>query len=165
MAARRHVTPLVVTTTGYEPTDPEGQAYHAKLKLGSVVGAEIARSRSLPQQRRYWSILAKVVELAPSGVSGREWRTPETLHAALKCATGYIEIVQLIDGRMVKIPESTRFDQMGHEAFCDFMTAATKIIEDEILGGEMSCDELLAETSRPETNAAARIMRNGDYGG
>lgn len=164
MATRRHVTPLRVTEEGYVPDDAEGRAYHAKLKPGQLVGAEIARSRSLPQQRRYWSILAKVVELAPSGVIGREWRTPEALHAALKCATGYIEIVQLIDGRMVKIPESTRFDQMGHEAFCDYLTAATKVIEDEILDGKMSCDELLSETSRPETNAAARIMRNGSFG-
>lgn len=147
---RRHVVPLCVTATGYEPTDPAGQEQHAKFKPGTIVGGEIARSRSVLQHRRYWLVLTAVVDYCP----GR-WRTPEELHQALKVATGHIEIVQLVDGKMVKIPSSTAFDNMSQTQFQAYHDAAMHVIEDEILGG-MSTDELLAHA---ETMASSRTVR------
>lgn len=158
MANRRHVTPLVVTATGYEPTDPEGKAYHAKLKIGSVVGGEIARSRSVVQNSLYWTVLTKVVETTT------EYSSPEALHEVLKIETDRVEVVKLIDGRYVKIPSSTSFAALKHEAFCEYMEQAFRAIEKHFLGG-MSIDEFMSHTDRAETNAAARIMREGTFGG
>lgn len=159
MAMRRHAIPLRVTETGYEPLDEAGRAQHAKLKVGATVGAEIARSRSVVQNSLYWTVLGKVVAHAPG-----EWRTPEALHEVLKVATGHIEIVKMINGRLIKIPQSTSFDAMPQDQFQAYLDAAFKIIQDEILGG-MSVDELLAHADRRETNAANEIIRQGNYGG
>lgn len=164
MSTRRHATILRVTAEGYQPADEESRKQHAKLKVGQTVGAEIARGRSIRQQGFYWSVLAKVVERAPG-----PWRTPEALHEALKVATGHIQIVQLIDGRLVKIPESTAFDAMTQDAFNTYTQAAFKMIEDEILGGEMSVDELLAQSGERRqwegSDAIEMIERAGSWGG
>jgi hypothetical protein len=146
MAARRHTTLLRVTATGYEPTEEDGIKQHAKLKLGMTVGADIARGRSVVQNALYWKVLTVVVAHCP----GR-WRTAEALHEVLKVGTGHVEIVQLIDGRLIKIPQSTAFDAMKQNQFQVYLDAAFRIIEDEILGG-VSIDELLANTGyrRPD---------------
>lgn len=157
MANRRHVTPLVVTATGYEPTDPEGKAYHAKLKPGSIVGGEIARSRSVVQNAYYWSVLTKVVETTT------DYSTPEALHEACKIETDRVEIVKTMGGRYVKIPSSTAFNSLSHEGFCEYMEAAFRAIEKHFLGGCLIA-EFMAHADRPDTNAAARIMREGNYG-
>ena len=158
MASRRNLTQLKVTEAGYIPVDDDGFKQHAKFKPGALVGAEIARNRSLPQHKMYWAVLTKVVEHAPG-----EWRTPEALHEVLKVATGRVETVKLLDGRLVKIPQSTSFAEMGQDAFNEYSAAAFQVICDEILDG-MSVDEFMSYTDRPETNAAARIISQGNWG-
>jgi len=163
MSARRLPTALRVTAAGYEPVDEDGATQHAKLKPGSIVGAQIARSRSLPQHRRYWSVLASVVTHCPGN-----WRTPEALHEALKVATGHVEICRLVDGRLIKIPESTAFDAMNQDLWAEYHDAAMHIIEDEILQG-MSVDELLTHTdasrARRDSNAIEAMLAAGNMGG
>lgn len=140
MANRRHMVQLRVTEVGYEPICEVGQKQHARLNVGSTVGGEIARGRSVVQNSLYWSVLTKVVTHAPG-----EWRTPEALHEVLKVATGHVEVVKLVDGRLIKIPQSTAFDAMPQDQFQSYVDAAFQVIQDEILGG-MSVDELLAHT-------------------
>lgn len=148
MSSRRHLILLRVTDTGYIPVDETGQKQHAKLKLGQTVSADIARGRSVVQNSLYWSVLTKVVATAPGA-----WRTAEALHEVLKVATGHIEIVKLIDGRLIKIPESTAFNAMTQDAFQTYLDAAFRIIQDEILGG-MSIDELMGTpaSESPQTD-------------
>ncbi|MDR3533986.1 MAG: hypothetical protein P4L90_25900 [Rhodopila sp.] len=164
MAGRRHGVPLRVTEKGYEPADEVGRKQHAKMKTGTLVRADIARSRSVAQHARYWSILAAVVTHCPGN-----WRTPEALHEALKVATGRVEIVQLVNGRLIKIPQSTSFDAMGQDDWQIYHDAAMRVIEDEILEGEMGVDELLAHADGAggsrDSNAAEAIVAAGQWGG
>lgn len=160
MASQRNRMMLRVTETGYVPDCDASRKQHAKLKPGTLVGAEIARSRSLPQHKRYWKALTAVVALCPG-----KWRTPEALHEALKVATGHIEIVQLVDGRLIKIPESTAFDAMSQDRFQVYCDAATRVIEDEILHGEMSIDNLLAQANDSEVQIVDRMIAAGQMGG
>ena len=161
--ARRHTISLRVTETGYIPDDDAARAQHKKFKVGTVVGAEIARSRSLQQHRLYWEILTKAIYHQRERPDGREWRTPEALHEALKVATGRTELLRLVDGRLVKVPQSTSFAAMGQDEFQAFFDEAKKVIEDEVVG--MSIDEMLTESTDPATNAAEDIMRFGSFGG
>jgi hypothetical protein len=142
----RHEIPLRVTEAGYEPTEDIGRAQHAKMKVGAVVGGRIARSRSITQHRLYWKVIQTVTE-----ATGR-WATPEALHLALKLATGHIEVVQLLNGRLVKVPESTAFNAMNQTEFQAYCTQAFRIICDEIMGG-MSIDELLTESGLSASEA------------
>lgn len=150
MSTHRNLIRLRVTESGYEPMDEAGEKQHAKMKVGDVVGAEIARSRSVVQNSYYWAVLAKVVTHAPG-----EWRTPEALHEVLKVATGHVEIVKLIGGRLIKIPQSTSFDRMPHETFQQYLDAAFKVIGDEILGG-MGVDEFMANADGYNPNDQLR---------
>lgn len=157
MAGRRLMVPLRVTEDGYSPVDEAGRKQHAKLKPGTIVGGEIARSRSVVQNSLYWTVLTAVVNHAPG-----QWRTPEALHEALKVATGHIQTVRLINGRLVLLPESTAFDAMTQDQFNAYTTAAFRLIEDEILGGEMSIDEMLANVDRAEGRRHAHHWEGAD---
>lgn len=109
-----------------------------RMKDGQLVAVRLIRGRSAAQNRRYWLVLKCVVD-----ATGR-WSTPDELHEALKVETGHYQAVQLIGGRVIKVPGSTSFDEMGQDAFQAYMDAAFRILCDEVLGG-MSVEELLQE--------------------
>lgn len=162
----RHTTMLQVTHDGYIPADDDARKQHAKMKFGQFVGARIARNRSVRQQRLYWKVLASVVKVAG------EYDTPEALHNALKVATNRIEICRLLNGRLVKIPMSTAFDEMNQEAFQSYMDEAMRLISVELMGG-MSPEDILAMAEEsegpqprqsPETNAVDKILTAGSFG-
>lgn len=134
--AGRHDIALRVTERGYEPVSDEGWKQHRRLKPGSLVGARIARSRSIQQHRRYW----KVLECAVNATDW--WATPELLHIALKEAAGHFTIVRLMNGRMIKVPGSTSFDEMNQEEFNAYCDAALRMLSDKL---EMSIEDLLEE--------------------
>jgi hypothetical protein len=128
---------LRVTAEGYTAGDDAAAKQHAKLKVGSLVGARIARSRSIQQHRRYW----KALECAVAATG--KWPTPEYLHVALKEATGHFMVVRLMNGRMVKVPGSTAFDEMNHEQFTAYSEDALRILADDI---GVSIEQLLDES-------------------
>lgn len=134
--AGRHDIPLRVTERGYEPASNDGWAQHKKLRPGTLVGARIARSRSIQHHRLYW----KVLECAVAATDC--WETPELLHIALKEATGHFTIVRLMNGRMIKVPGSTSFDDMNQDEFNAYCDAAFRILADKL---EMSIETLLDE--------------------
>jgi hypothetical protein len=138
MASDRHQVVLRVTERGYEPYDAAAWKQYGKIKVGTLVEAEIARGRSVIQNARYWAVLTKAVEATDW------WSTPEELHNALKVATGKIDIVRLIGGTLVKVPGSTSFRDMNQEAFNDYQESAFAILADKL---EMSVDDLLAEAN------------------
>ena len=132
----RHQVALLVTDKGYEPYDDASRKQHSKLKVGSLIGARIARSRSIQHHRLYW----KVLECAVNATDW--WLTPEALHLALKEATGYVTIVRSMSGKMMRIPESTSFDEMTQDEFKSYCDAAFRILADKL---EMPIEELLEE--------------------
>lgn len=160
MAARRHPIQLKVTEAGYEPACEAAQKQHAKMKPGDIVGAEIARGRSVRQHRLYWSVLTKVVEHTG------QWNTPEALHEVLKIETDHVEVVKLVSGRLIKIPESTAFDAMSQDRFQEYIDAAFQAIQTKLLDG-MSVDQFMAEAEGgpSDMNAVAAILRTGNFGG
>jgi hypothetical protein len=103
---------------------------------GTVAVRFSSRSRSAKQNAMYWRVLERVV--AATG----NWRTPEELHIALKIATGHVEVVKLVDGRLVKVPKSIAFDALDQDEAQTFYDAAFRVICDEVMGG-MSLEELL----------------------
>jgi len=124
---------------GLFPADAKAaQALH-KVPPRTPVAVRIDRRRSAVQNSMYWGVLEQVV-----AATGR-WRTAEELHIALKVATGHVDIVQLIDGRMVKVPQSTAFDHMNQDEAQAYYDAAFRVICDEVMGG-MAVEELLAHT-------------------
>lgn len=122
----RHDVVLRVTKAGYGPHDKAAKAQHAKLCPGLLVGARIARSRSIVQNKLYWAVLGAVVD-----ATGK-WGSAEELHLALKVATGHVDLVHLIDGRLVKVPGSTSFDAMNQEEFQAYMDHAFRILSDDV---------------------------------
>lgn len=84
----------------------------------------------------YWRVLERAVE-----ATGR-WHTADELHLALKVATGYVDKVRLLDGRLVLCPGSIAFDRMNQEEAQRYYDAALKIVADEIMG--CGIEDLLA---------------------
>jgi hypothetical protein len=132
----RHEIMLRVTDDGYQVVCDAAKKQHAKLKTGALVSGRIARSRSIHHHRLYW----KVLECAVNATDW--WDTPELLHIALKEATGHFTIVRLMNGRMVKVPGSTSFDEMNQDEFNSYCEAAFRILAEKL---EMSIENLLEE--------------------
>lgn len=93
----------------------------AKCRHGSVLQADNLRQpRSLPRHRFYWKALSEIVaatDCAPDA---------ERLHLAIKIGCGYRSPVQLGDGTLVWVPDSTSFESMDDAEFGQFMEAANK---------------------------------------
>ena len=100
------------------------------------IAVRVLRHRSPEQTALYWRCLEHVVE-----ATGR-WHAAEELHLALKVATGRVDVVQLLDGRKVLVPESIAFDQMTQDEASAYFDAALKIVCDELMGG-VTVEELL----------------------
>jgi hypothetical protein len=111
------------------PADPQSARLVQRLPEEGIVEARVQRRRSHAALALYWAVLERVVE-----ATGR-WRTPEELHNALKIATGRIDKVRLLDGRLVLVPGSIAFDAMSQDEAERYYEAAYRIVCDEIMGG------------------------------
>lgn len=107
-----------------------------RIQDGDRAAIRFVAKRSVAQNAMYWDCLEHIIE-----ATGR-WRTAEELHLALKVATGRVDVVQLIDGRRVLIPESTAFDAMSQDEAARYYDAALRILCDEVMGG-CTVEELL----------------------
>lgn len=100
-----------------------------RYAIGADVEVSIKQRRSLPQQRMYWSILARVVE------NTNEWPTSEHLHDAMKLHLGYSQPLRTVDGRTIWLADSTAFASMDAAEFKVFFDRAMDLIATEILPG------------------------------
>jgi hypothetical protein len=122
----------------YPADAPSGEALR-RVPERTPISVHLDRKRSAVQLALYWSVLQAVVD-----ATGR-WRTADELHLALKVATGCVDVVQLIDGRMIKVPGSIAFDAMSQDEAQAYYDAAFRVICDEVMGG-MAVEDLLAHT-------------------
>jgi hypothetical protein len=122
---------------GLWPADDKAAAIVRRLRPNTHVAVRVLRHRTPEQAALYWRVLEGVI------MATGKWKTAEELHAALKVAAGRVDIVLLIDGRKVLVPQSTSFDQMTQDEAQAFYDAALRIVCDEIMGG-LSIDDLLA---------------------
>jgi hypothetical protein len=127
------------------PADEKAAEAIRRLRVREPVAVRIMRSRSAAQNSLYWRVLNRVIE-----ATGR-WRTAQELHLALKVATGHVDVVGLIDGRRVLVPQSTSFDAMTQDEAQAYYDAAFKVIAEELMGG-LSVDQLL-EHAAPDIAA------------
>jgi hypothetical protein len=121
---------------GLFPAEDKAAEMLLKLRPRVPVAIRVLRHRSPEQTALYWRCLERVVE-----ATGK-WRTPEELHLALKVATGRVDVVRLLDGRRVLVPESIAFDAMTQDEATAYFDAALRIVCDELMGG-ISVEELL----------------------
>lgn len=91
---------------------------------GHDIEVTVRQRRSSEQNRFYWVTLANVV--AATG----DFPTAEHLHAALKYALGYHELMKRWDGTIEKIPDSTAFAKMDAAAFKVYMDKAFLLIRE-----------------------------------
>lgn len=118
------------------PVDARSAEAIRKLPQRKPFAIRLWRERSHEQNAMYWRCLERVVE-----ATGK-WRTPEELHTALKVATGYVDKVRLLNGRLVLVPGSIAFDRMSQDEAQRYYDAALRVVCDEIMGG-CTVEELL----------------------
>lgn len=118
------------------PADRHAAEELRKIPHRHTVAMRVLRPRSHEQLALYWRCLERVVE-----ATGK-FRSPQELHLALKIACGRVETVRLVDGRHVLVPDSVAFDQMSQDDFQAYFNDAMRIVESELIGGEV--EELLA---------------------
>lgn len=86
--------------------------------LNSDVEVTIRKKRSLPQLKRYWVMLHKVVEATDAFPSA------EKLHDALKFDLGFVTPMKLLDGRIAYVPDSAAMNGMDSDEFRRFFDKA-----------------------------------------
>lgn len=118
------------------PADRETEKALARIPKEQPFTIRVSHERSHEQNSLYWRVLERAVE-----ATGR-WHTSEELHLALKVATGYVDKVRLLDGRLVLCPGSIAFDKLGQEEAQRYYDAALKIIAEEIM--DCPVEDLLA---------------------
>lgn len=118
------------------PADARAAETLHKIPQRAPFSIRVQRERSHEQLALYWQCLERVVEATD------RWRTAEELHMALKIATGYVEKVRLIDGRLVLVPGSIAFDAMSQDEAARYYEAALRILCEEVMGG-CTVEELL----------------------
>jgi hypothetical protein len=74
--------------------------------------------RSVPYHRRYWAILASVIDAC-----GLDYR-PEDLHTVIKIRLGMVQQIKLRNGDTHIIPDSTAFEEMDQSEFMEFFEKA-----------------------------------------
>lgn len=133
---RRHLFHVKRDGNALLPADPAAAEEIRRLPEGERITVRASRERSHEQNALYWRVLERVVE-----ATGR-WRTAEELHLALKVATGHVDRVLLLDGRLVLCPGSIAFDKMGQEEAQRYYDAALRIVAEEIM--DCPIEDLLA---------------------
>ena len=105
--------------------------YDAQELMAYPLGAEfdlVARTkRSHPQNGTYWKALTRAVE-----ATGR-WERREALHDALKVKLGYVKPIFDMDGNVTgMIPDSTKFEEMSHREFGEYMDKAMAALSEAL---------------------------------
>lgn len=102
-----------------------------KIKNGDLVTVEVKRPRNPNHHRLYWALVSKVWE----NVDERIYPTPETLHAAIKVATGHRTPFVLPDGTQGFIPDSIAFHKMDQTQFDVFFDRVVSLVCEYFIPG------------------------------
>jgi hypothetical protein len=120
------------------PADAAAGKYMVGLKEGTRVWVEVKRARNPERHALYWAIIGKIFP------NQDRWATPDTLHQAIKIATGLSVDIVLPNGKMATIPQSIAFEKMTEDDFCHYIDRVIKLVCEKIIPG-MKDDELRAE--------------------
>lgn len=110
------------------PADRVAEEAFAKVKPGEVVRVEMKRPRNAKHHRKYWALLALVVDNLDQSVS------VETLHDWMKLKVGCVRLLRTKSG-LVELPGSISFEKMDQSQFEEFYEKALQYVLTEILPG------------------------------
>ncbi len=120
---------LIRTLSGLAAHDDAGREVLRRIKLGTVVKAEILRPRNLKHHRQFFALLNLVWS------SAGDWPSVEDLLVELKLKLGITkDVVVRESGEVVKILGSISFASMDQTAFDAFYNRAITALC-EIAGG------------------------------
>jgi len=97
----------------------------SKLKEGERVMVSVQRARYPEHHRLVFAVLSRLAKATG--------RTTETILLHLKAETGYVDLVQLPDGRILGNPQSIAFENMGQDEFQAWWKEAEQIIKEQYL--------------------------------
>lgn len=124
------------------PVDAAADVALSKVPLGDIVAVRFAKDRSNQQNKLYHAILDFVAEATA-------WEDGRTLGQFVKVGLGYFDVVKSPQGKALAVAQSTAFDKMSHDQFCEFFDKAVRLIcaSPDVLGGH-NPDDLIAEVCR-----------------
>lgn len=93
----------------------------AAFPVGTEFDLKPRTKRSLPQQRLYWGMLAKVREAT---WLGDRYPTSEHLHDELLRDLGFVTLTYTLDGAPRVVRDSTAFDAMKGDEFKGYLDRA-----------------------------------------
>ena len=117
--------PVMVKERGrLVPLTPYDEEAFDNLPDGMEFELKAEKSKQSPTQRRYWMILNRVCK-----ATGK-WPRAYELHNNLKIAAGYfVDGVDMVTGKPVKIPSSTAIEAMTAREFLDYFNAVMPLLE------------------------------------
>ncbi len=110
------------TLGGLRPTDDDGEAIMAGIKIGALVMIEVRKSRNLQHHRLFFALVKIVFD------NQDHYESKEHLLTALKVAIGHCDTIIAKDGNTVYIPKSINFAKMDQTAFEAFYNMAVDIV-------------------------------------
>lgn len=120
---------LTRNVSGLGPSDDDALQHLRKLKLGTIVRADIAVPRNLGHHRKFFALLTIVWQAAG------EWATVEDLLTQLKLKLGLTtDVVVRESGEVVKVLGSISFASLDQAGFDLFYERSLKALC-EIAGG------------------------------
>jgi hypothetical protein len=119
------------------PADVHAEDLFEGIKDGKKVLIRIWSPRNIDHHRKLFAILNCVCE------NSEKWNDVEELLQVVKIATGYVTVVQGLDGDIYRIPKSISFASMPQDQFNRFFNRAVYTLS-QISG--ISEDVLLEES-------------------
>jgi len=105
------------------PACERSAAFVRRLKDGDLAKGDFTKSRSLGHHRKYWKLLAIVVDNSDA------FDSPEQVHLFIKATLGRGTWWKPEKAtRAIFIPDSTSFGKMDQEAFQRFYNEAVQVI-------------------------------------
>lgn len=112
------------TSVGLEPVDG---SVLPRSKVGDVLRVKISQPRNGNHHAKYWVLVNKIFD------NQNYLSTPEKLHQAIKCGTGYGETKHRKNGDPYTVYDSISFGAMEQEEFNQYYDRVLDFICSEIL--------------------------------
>lgn len=112
------------------PTSQDGQEMLAAMKADKEVMVQVHVPRNARFHRMFFALLNHVIE-------GGAWEgDTDSLLDAIKIATGYVDRIIGMDGRVYYRPRSIKFESLPQDQFKRFFNRAVYYVSTRLLGSD-----------------------------
>lgn len=118
---------LKVLSSGLVPMYDSDFDEKKKLKIGTMVVADIKQPRNYEHHKKFFALLRMVVDNMPEELQERYPNT-DTLLTEIKYQLGHFQTHITLSGRETYIPKSISFDSMTQDEFNDFYNGAIDVV-------------------------------------